>query len=174
MDTLKSQINPMPKFFDRYIHIVEEENLLTALEESLQSYLAMDFKLFEKIGSQTYKPDKWTIKEILQHITDNERIQSYRAMRFARNDQTTLPGYDEELLASYSEANKHTLTDIKKEFYHVRKASIALFKGMSPDAIQRTGICFNIPISPLALGFVLVGHQQHHMRVIEEKYKRLA
>jgi len=174
MNASKSLIYPMPKFFDRYIHIVREEDLMDALKNSLNLYLSMDFNLLEKIGTKTYETGKWTVKEILVHITDNERIQSYRAMRFARNDNTSLPGYDEALLASYSDANKRSLEDIKNEFFHVRNASIELFKGLTKEAILRKGVCFNTEISALALGFVLVGHQEHHIKVIEGKYTELA
>ncbi|HTF81021.1 MAG TPA: DinB family protein [Cytophagales bacterium] len=166
----KSQINPMPKFFDRYIHLVKEEDLLTALEQSLEDFVDFDFDLLEELGDRTYEENKWTVKEILQHVIDNERIQSYRALRFARRDDTVLPGYDEQHLARYSYANNRSLEKIKDEFALVRRASIALFKSLDAEALLNKGVCYQVEISPLALGFVLVGHQIHHLRILQERY----
>ncbi len=166
----KSQIHPMPKFFDRYINLVQEENLLVALEQSLEDFADYDFDLLSELGDRTYQANKWTIKEILQHVIDNERIQSYRALRFARQDHTSLPGYDEDYLAKYSHANKRSLDKIKEEFALVRRTTIALFKSFDEEAVLSKGICFNVEISALALGFQLVGHQIHHFKVIEERY----
>jgi hypothetical protein len=163
----------MPQFFDRYINLVKEENLITALEQSLDDFVDFDFSLLEELGDKTYKENKWTVKEILQHVIDNERIQSYRALRFARRDTTVLPGYDEGQLAKYSYANNRSLEKIKDEFALVRRASIALFKSLDASSLLNKGVCYEIEITPLALGFVLVGHQMHHFKIIEERYMPL-
>lgn len=166
----KSQINPMPQFFERYIHPVKEENLVMALEQSLEEFVDYDFSLLEELGDRSYQDQKWSVKEIIQHVIDNERIQSYRALRIGRHDTTILPGYDEEQLARYSHANRRSIESLKEEFAMVRRTSIALFKNLDEEALLQTGTCYKVEISPLALGFVLVGHQQHHFRVIEERY----
>lgn len=166
----KSQINPMPQFFERYIHPVKEHNLIIALEQSLEEFVDYDFSLLEELGERTYQDQKWTVKEIIQHIIDNERIQAYRALRIARHDTTVLPGYDEEYLAKYSWANRRSIESLKEEFALVRRTSIALFKSLEAEALLQKGTCYKVEITPLALGFVLVGHQQHHFRVIEERY----
>lgn len=110
------------------------------------------------------------MNEVWQHIIDNEHIQSYRALRFARMDNTPLPGYDEQRLASTSHANDRSFDSIIDELIAVRESTIQLYKSFHPSSLQRTGICFNKEISVLALGFVIVGHQQHHIHVLEEKY----
>ncbi len=166
----KSAIKEMPHFFDRYINVVPEENLIMALNSSLDKWMQTDWDKLTRIGDAVYSPGKWTIKEILQHINDNERIQSYRALCFARNDKTTLPGYDENLYVENSKADQRSLNELKEEFYHLRKAAIIMFSGFDNECLQKKGICFSIEISVLSLGFVLAGHQLHHMQVMEDRY----
>lgn len=166
----RSDVNPMPQFFDRYINKAEDIPIVEALEKYATIEDALDQKGIEELGDKVYAPGKWTIKDILQHIIDNERIQGYRALRIARNDQTVLPGYDENLLAQHADANKRLLSDLLAEFSVVRRSNIFLFKNLSDEALQRVGTCYQVKISPLALGFVLVGHQLHHIDIIKERY----
>lgn len=160
----------MPAFFDRYIGLVDDIELVEALQKSLQEFVEYDFSLLGRLGAHVYEDGKWTAKDILLHIIDNERIQAYRALRFARNDKTILPGYDEQVLALHSEANKRTIQDLKNEFIAVRLSTITLFKGFSEEALQRVGTAFEVEITPLALGYVIVGHQIHHFNVLKERY----
>lgn len=165
----KSDIKAMPQFFDRYINLAEDIDLIEALERH-STFSEEEITAWKELGDYIYAPGKWTVKDIFQHIIDNERIQAYRALRFARNDKTALPGYDEELLAANADTSKRTLEDILKEFTSVRLSNIRMFKSFDDVALQREGICYNTTITPLALGFVLVGHQAHHLRVIKERY----
>ncbi len=169
----KSEIVPMPMFFDRYIHLVNEDNLFKAFTISKKELEEIDINELKKVGNKTYQAGKWTINDIFQHIIDNERIQSYRAMRFARKDTTVLPGYDEQLLGDNANANARKLEAIIEELKTLRTSTIQLYNSFDNAAIKNTGICFNQQISPLALGFVIVGHQQHHLAVIKEKYMPL-
>lgn len=173
MTFLKTDINPMPQFFDQYINQVPEENIFTALEASKKVLDELDIENLKEIGKKTYAPNKWTVHEIFQHIIDNERIQAYRALRIARKDETVLPGYDENVLAAHSFADDRHLDDIIEELKMVRTSNIALFKSINPVLLTHNGICFKQKISALALGFVIVGHQIHHLQVIKEKYEPL-
>ena len=103
-------------------------------------------------------------------MIDTERIMSYRALRFARNDQTTLPGFDEDLFSTSAHAATRSLEDLLDEFAVVRQATIVLFKSFDEEMLLRTGICFNKRVSVLAIGFILVGHPIHHGHVIQERY----
>lgn len=165
----KSDIKKIPEFFDRYINQVDDLDIVEALNMSM-GLLINEKDKFDQLGQLVYEPGKWTIKDILQHIIDNERIQSYRALRFARGDNNLLPGYDEVPYAFNAKANRRELDELLTEFESVRKASICLFKSLDGEMIHREGICFNKQVSVLALGFVLVGHQIHHLKVIREKY----
>jgi hypothetical protein len=166
----KSDIYPMPPFFEVYIHQAEDEEIVLSLEKNLKIIETINIKELEAIGDKTYAPGKWTIKDILQHMIDTERVQSYRAMRLARNDKTVLPGFDENLFAANTNLSVKTVKDLLEEYILLRKANIAMFKGFSDEMLMRSGVCYKVEISVLALGFVLCGHQIHHLRVIREKY----
>lgn len=166
----KSDINPMPAFFDRYINLAEDIDIHEALKKYSPDIVYSEIEEMKSLGQRVYAPGKWTINDIIQHVIDNERIMAYRALRFSRNDKTILPGYEEEQLAANTNASNHSLEDLLEEFDLVRASTIALFKGMSEEMMQRAGVAFKSEISALALGFVIVGHPVHHMNVIRERY----
>jgi uncharacterized damage-inducible protein DinB len=169
----KSAIVPMPEFFDRYINLVQEDNLLKALEQSLAGQNNHPWDQLEALGDKVYAPGKWTIKDIVQHMIDTERIITYRALRFSRNDATVLAGFEEDHYAANADAQHRTLSDLRQELTLLRQASLALFQSFTPDMFQRRGVAFKSEISVLALGFVVVGHEMHHWNVIRERYLSL-
>lgn len=166
----KSNINPMPEFFDRYINLVEDIDIIAAFGQYTPESVYAEIDKLTALGDQVYAPGKWTVKDILQHVIDNERIMSYRALRFSRNDDTALPGYEEELLADNTIANQRTVADLMEEFVLVRKSTVLLYRHMSDEMLLRNGTASGKKISALALGFVIIGHATHHMRVIRERY----
>ncbi|MCF2487322.1 DinB family protein [Dyadobacter sp. CY347] len=166
----KSMISPMPQFFDRYINLVEDINIFEAFDKYAPDHVYTDIAKLTNLQNRAYAEGKWSVKDILQHVIDNERISSYRAMRFSRNDKTTLPGYDEELLAANTIAQQRSIEELMQEFNQVRQSTISLFKSMNDEMLLRSGFAFKSDISALALGFVIIGHPIHHMRVIEERY----
>jgi len=169
----KGTINPYPQFFDRYINLVEEDDLFDAFQTSLNQLKSIDLALFNKIADKQYQPDKWTVKDIFQHIIDNERIQSYRALRFARHDSTELPGYDEKLFGENAKTSDRTMADLMDELKTLRISVMQLFSSFDVADAGNSGICFSQQISVTALGFVIVGHQIHHLRIIDERYMPL-
>lgn len=166
----RSNITPMPEFFDRYINLVEDIDIFVAFEKYAPEKVYQEIEKLIMVNDQVYAPGKWTVKDILQHVIDTERIMSYRALRFSRNDNTVLPGYEEDLFAANTIANKRTIEDLMEEFSLVRQSTELLFKNMSDEMILRSGVAFKSEISALALGFVIVGHAMHHMGVIRERY----
>jgi hypothetical protein len=166
----RSEVYPMPPFFDRYINIVEDVDLIAGLEDTNRIEDLAGKQTLMDLGESVYAPGKWTIKDILQHIIDNERIQAYRALRFARNDKSILPGYDENLFADNTNLTHATVESLLEEFTLTRQSNIRLFKSFSREMLQRTGTCFNVTVPVLALGFVLIGHQLHHINIIKERY----
>ena len=169
----KNNIHPMPEFFDKYITIVNENDLLIGLENSLKHLETYEISILKNIKNKVYETNKWTVKDILQHIIDTERIMAYRALRIARNDKTILPGYDEVLFAKNTNTSKRTIDDLFYELILIRKSTILLFKSLKPNSVQYNGTCNGQQISALALGFVIIGHQQHHFNTIKEKYEVL-
>lgn len=160
----------MPAFFDRYINLVEDIDLFEAFEKySPEKVYAQTDKL-TALKDRIYAPGKWTVKDILQHVIDNERIMAYRALRFSRNDLTPLAGYDEEVLGANTLANQRSVEDLMEEFIQLRRSTISLFKNMNETMLQRNGTANETQISPLALAFVIIGHPVHHINVISERY----
>ena len=166
----KAEIPVMPQFFDRYINLADNVFIIDALKQAASFEQLMPAYILEAIGDLRYAPGKWMVKDIVQHVIDTERIMSYRALRFARNDQTILPGYDEDLFGQYAHATRRTIPDLYAEYASVRRSSIALYQSFDEEMLLRSGICFHQTISVLAIGFVLVGHARHHINIIRERY----
>jgi hypothetical protein len=166
----RSEIVPMPPFFDRYINLVEDVNLFDGFTKYTPDHVFAETEKLIALGDRVYAEGKWTVKDILQHVTDNERIMSYRALRFSRNDKTQLPGYDEAVLAANTVAAHHTVDDLLDELRELRRSTITLFKNMDKTMLTRIGNANQTEISPLALGFVILGHPVHHMNVIRDRY----
>lgn len=166
----RSAIVPMPEFFDRYINLVEDVPVVEALTARTRVFPPADMPKIYALGDKVYAPGKWTIKDVVQHVIDNERIQAYRALRFARNDASMLPGYDEEPYAKEARAERRSLEDLLEEFEVTRHSNILLFSSFTEEMLLRKGICFGKEMSVLALGFVLAGHQEHHVRIVRERY----
>ncbi len=157
-------------YFKIYIDLIPGADLIGLLEsvhEETQSLLA---GISEEKAGHRYAPDKWSIKEVLAHLVDCERVFAYRALTFARGDRTELPGFDHDDYVRASAADARTLVDLAAEYGAVRKSTLILFRSFDEDALDRRGIANQNPITVRALGFVAVGHELHHRNVIQERY----
>lgn len=166
----KSAVQWAPNYFDTYINQVSDVDLSEAFDLSIAAIDALDPEKLKAIGDRVYAPGKWTIKNLIQHITDCERVFAYRALRFARNDKTALPGFDENMFAEYAGADRRSLEDILAELRSVRESSKLLFNSFDDAALRRSGVMFKAELPVLAVGFTLIGHQNHHFRVMAERY----
>ena len=129
-----------------------------------------DLILLPRFQIFRYDNGKWTIKELLQHIIDAERVLSYRALRFSRNDPSDLQGFDEDWYVGNSNGNERNFEDILEEFTYLRKANISLFNSFTSEMMLMLGTANGSIMSVRALGFIIVGHQMHHLKIIKEKY----
>lgn len=170
----KSDIDPMPEYFDRYINLVADIELSKAFEENIEQLNNLDKDLLEKIGDKRYAPDKWTIKEIFQHLIDWERVLAYRSLLFARRESTAPPGHDEALFTANANAGARTVDELIEEMKLVGASTAALFASFDEAALSSKGKNWNYEMSVLAMGFNIVGHQKHHLKIIEDRYFRLA
>ena len=118
----------------------------------------------------SYAEGKWTIKEIIQHIIDTERIFAYRALRISRNDKTPLPGFDENDYVDNTNAKRRGIQDLLSEFSAVRHSNLLMYKSFSDEQLRRIGIASNNEVSVRALGFLILGHLKHHQKVFQERY----
>lgn len=157
-------------YFSRYIDLVKETELRHAFDHLTELSHSFWLDITEEQGNFRYAEDKWSIKELLQHIIDTERIFSYRALAIARGDTTALPGYDENLYAQNSESDSRSMEDLVDELFTVRNATMTLFGGLTDDALDRVGTANGGSLSALAAGFIIVGHEMHHMNVVKERY----
>lgn len=146
------------------------ENLFEELEISLHEFIRFVQDIPMDKFDYRYAEGKWTIKEIIQHLIDAERVFAYRALRISRNDKTALPGFEENDYVANTYANERHLQSLLTEMSIVRQSTLALFKSFSEEQLKRVGIASNNEISVRAIGFVIVGHQKHHQNIFKEKY----
>jgi uncharacterized damage-inducible protein DinB len=154
-----------------YIGLLPDDGLvLKYLEENLKATKDFILSLPEEKLIYRYAEGKWTIKEILVHLIDDERIYAYRALRFARNDKTELPGFEQDDYAINSGANGRDIKDILKEFTTVRYATISLFEGLDRKALTRAGVASGNIMSVRAAAYHIAGHEMRHLNIIKERY----
>jgi len=169
----KSDINPMPGYYDRYINLVADVELSQAFDDSLRQLNQLDRSMLARLDDTSYAPGKWSIKDIIQHLSDSERIMCYRALMFARRDEGRRSGFDQDPFAANANANRRSTDDLLGELISVRRASKALFDSFDDDMLRSRGISWEYELSVLDLGFIIVGHQIHHVNVIGERYSTL-
>lgn len=154
-----------------YIGLLPDDRLvLKHLADNLTATTDFILSLPEDKLEYRYAEGKWTIKEILAHIVDDERIYAYRALRFARNDKTELPGFEQDDYAAHSGANERDIEDILREFATVRHATISLFEGFDGAALLRAGVADGKVMSVRAAAYHIAGHELHHINLIKEHY----
>jgi uncharacterized damage-inducible protein DinB len=156
--------------YANYIAKVPGSDVLGVLESQRLQMLQLFAGRSERDGSFRYAPGKWTVKEVLGHIADTERIFAYRALRFARADQTPLPGFEQDDYVQSGAFSSRTLADLAEEFGAVRSASISLFRSFKEDVWSRRGLASKMEVTVRALAFITAGHQIHHRIVLEERY----
>jgi hypothetical protein len=166
----RSRLPVLPNYVDRYINLVDDSELIEVLEKYGPRYLEKELDNFIRLGDMIYAPGKWTIKDLLQHILDAERVFSYRALRFARNDKTELHGFDEDHYAQNTNVKVRNVHDLLEEFASLRGANILMYKSFDKEALLHEGTASGNKISVAALGFTMCGHVIHHMNVIRERY----
>jgi uncharacterized damage-inducible protein DinB len=158
------------EYYDKYIQLVPNGNLLEQYRSVFDETKRLILSLNEEKLNFRYAEGKWSIKEIMMHLADGERVFAYRALRFARKDPTPLAGFDENLYAPESKASSRKIEDIMREFTAIRAASIELFNSFDDEILKRKGIANGKEISVRALAYNILGHELHHVGVIKERY----
>ena len=157
-------------YYANYISKVPGSDVLGVLESQRLQMLQLFTGRSERDGSFRYAPGKWTVKEVLGHITDTERIFTYRALRFARADQTPLPGFEQDDYVRSGAFGDRTLAGLAEEFGAVRTASVSLLRSFNEEAWSRRGVASQKEVTVRAIGFMIAGHQIHHRIILEERY----
>ncbi len=158
------------EYFEQYIRLIPGENVIRALEGQMLELQALVSDLPSEKEDYAYAPGKWTIKEVIGHLIDCERIFGYRVLRFARGDSKELPGFDDEMYVPAGKFNKRSFYDLAHEFSVLREANIILFKTLDEEALSRNGISDGKSMSVRALIYSIAGHSAHHVRTIKSRY----
>lgn len=166
----KSQINPMPDYFDRYINMTDDVELLEAIQISIDEIDQFPLEKWKALGDKVYALGKWTIKDILQHLIDTERVFTYRMLAAARGEQQKMLSFDEDSYAAAGGATRRELEDLIDEMKLVRRSFQAMCRSFSEEMLQRICHGYSSDYSVLSIGFIIPGHQRWHIKVIEERY----
>lgn len=157
-------------YYGKYIARVPDGDLLGQLESQLQETVALLDTFGESGSGLRYAPGKWTVKEVVGHFTDTERIFTYRALCAARGEQTGLPGFDENAYVAGASFDERTLNSLMGELTAVRRASLALFRNLDDAALSRRVVANGAPISARAIAWIVAGHEIHHVGLLRERY----
>ena len=168
----KEHLNPdeYNSYYQRYIDKTTGLTLKQGLKESGDATISFLESIPDNKLDFRYDADKWTIKEIIQHLIDTERIFMYRALRIARRDDTALPGFDQDDFAHNSRANERSIIDLMNDYKAVRLSSLILYDSFNEEELILKGTASDSPISVRALAFITMGHELHHCEIIKEKY----
>lgn len=158
------------KYIQRYLDLVPSENWIEEMKTVSDATLEIYESLSEEQGNYAYAEGKWSLKTLLQHLIDTEKVFAYRALRFSRKDQSLVSGFDEEAWADNSYAETRTLKSLIKEFKLTRKLSVKFFKNLPEEALQLIGIVNGNDIKVETIGKLTVGHNIHHLNIIKERY----
>lgn len=167
---LHVDLSRVPQYYHRYIQNLINDNLETALEKHQVELIYFLKNIPKKKWNYRYAEGKWSIKEVVQHIIDAERIFSYRALCFSRKDQTPLPGFEENDYAANSKADSRTKKDLLKELKIVQQSSAQLFNSFDAEQLEQSGTMSGNSCYVKGIGYILVGHSMHHKKILEERY----
>jgi len=156
-------------YYDRYISLIDDD-VIKVLKTQLQTSLELLNQINEEKGNYSYEEGKWTIKELLGHVIDTERIFTYRALSFARNEKQSLPGFEQDEYVANGNFSSRSLEEMINEFRLVRESNIILFESFDAEILNRRGTASDNEVTVLALIFIIAGHEKHHMKILKERY----
>jgi hypothetical protein len=157
-------------YYEKYLTLVGGNDILATLEDQRRQTLLLLSGRTESDGDLRYAPEKWSVKEVLGHMNDTERIMSYRALRISRGDTTPMEGFEQDDYVRNGPFARRSLSDLIEDFIAVRRATVSLFRNLDESAWSRRGIANNNEVTVRALAYIIAGHELHHRRLLEEKY----
>ncbi len=168
--SLRPQPGEYAPYYEKYLSQIESTDIFSTLDDQRRQMLLLLSGRTEADGDLRYAPDKWSLKEVLGHINDTERIMAYRALRIARGDATPLAGFEQDDYVRNGPFSDRSLADLIEDYIAVRRATITLFRNLDEAAFARRGVANKIDVTVRALAYIIAGHELHHRRIIEEKY----
>lgn len=164
--------NDYAQYYERYINLVQGEDIHKILAaQSIETQEVLN-SFSEIMGNYSYEKGKWTVKEVVGHLLDTERVMAYRAMCIAREEKQSLPGFDQDDYVKFGNFNKRGLFDLNYEFRLLRESNMLLAKGFEEEAMNKRGLANNKEVTVLALLFIIAGHEKHHMQILLDRYKK--
>ncbi|MCB1025765.1 MAG: DinB family protein, partial [Acidobacteria bacterium] len=157
-------------FYKGYVSLVGAGDIISLLRDQSNATRKLILDIPEEQGEYRYEEGKWTIKELIGHIIDTERIMAYRALRIARNDATPLSGFDQEPYIENANFNEFQISDLAEELKLVRDSNIAMFRKFSAEAWDRVGTASGSPVSTRGLAYIIAGHELHHIKILKDRY----
>jgi hypothetical protein len=166
----RPQAGEYGSYYQRYIDLATEDDVVAALDAQAHETAMLLGGLSEQQAAHRYEPDKWSVKQLVGHVTDAERIFAYRALSIARGETQPLPGFDQEPYVANAGSDDRPISDLVEELAAVRRANVMMFRSLSSEAWKRTGTASDNPISVRAIAFIILGHERHHLRILRERY----
>jgi hypothetical protein len=166
----KPESKDYPASYEGYINNVADEDPIRMLEEQFIELRNILSPLDDSQAAHAYAEGKWSIKELIGHLIDTERVMSYRALAIARGEKQHLPGFDEKDYAKESNINSRNLSRILNEYHNVRKATLSLFKSFDENILSKRGVANNSEITVNAIVYMVAGHEKHHIKILKERY----
>ena len=157
-------------YYQKYISLVPEDEIIPALDSQMNELAELLKDVPEEKGTFAYADGKWTVKEVLSHLIDSERIFAYRAIRIARGDKTPIEGFEQDGYIENSHANRRAIADLIEEFTLLRKANLMFFSNLETGDWVRTGTANSVEISVRSLAWIMVGHVRHHVNILRLSY----
>lgn len=157
-------------YYARYVERVPDGNVVDLLEQQGRETIALLRRVDDARSRHRYAPDKWSVRQVVGHLSDTERVFAYRALTFARGDTAALPGMDQDAWVPASNADERAIADLVAEFSAVRAASVALLRGFGPAEFARAGTASNNHVTVGALAYIMAGHELHHVGILREQY----
>ena len=168
------RLRPVPSehgsYFETYVHLVPEADIIDLLTTQIDDTVRLLSSLSEDEAGFRYAPNKWSIKQIVGHLIDTERIFVYRALRFSRNETIALPGFEQDDYVDAANFDERTLRELAEEFRAVRQATVCFFKGLTDAMMLRTGTASETTLSVRAVAYILAGHERHHLNILRQRY----
>ena len=168
--TRRPESSEYAPYYGKYVALVPDGDIAVTLSRQIDATAAFLSPLSEQQAAYAYAPGKWSIKEVLGHLMDTERIFTYRALRIGRNDKTPLPGYEQDDYVASANFNGRSLSGLLEEFAAVRNSTVQLFKHFTDKEWERRGTANQVEMTALSLGYVVAGHELHHMDVVRKRY----
>jgi len=166
----RPQTGEYGSYYQRYIDLATEDDIVAALDAQSRETATVLGGLSEEQASHRYEPGKWSVKQLVGHVIDGERIFAFRALAFARGETNPLPGFEQDPYVANAGSDDRSIADLAEELATVRKANVLMFRALSEEAWKRSGIASDNPISVRALAYILLGHERHHLRILRERY----